>query len=136
MGADGRIIPEPARENLAMENLATESPLAGESPAKELQVAMDPRQATVLTSLVRHLRAFIAEIEPSKAEWSHAVAFLEHQDPALLLHVATAGNDAATEPHAILPSSPAVVVFASPARPVPPPKKPTGSAPWPYRSRP
>ncbi|MEV7326411.1 maleylacetate reductase and hydroxyquinol 1,2-dioxygenase domain-containing protein [Streptomyces sp. NPDC093970] len=36
----------------------------------------DPRLRDLLTGLVRHLHAYVAELDVSQAEWSHAIGFL------------------------------------------------------------
>jgi hydroxyquinol 1,2-dioxygenase len=38
--------------------------------------AADPRQRAISAALVRHLHAFIKEIEPTQAEWAQAIGFL------------------------------------------------------------
>jgi hydroxyquinol 1,2-dioxygenase len=43
---------------------------------KRLADARDPRFAKVMTSLVRHLHAFVSEVELTEAEWMEAIQFL------------------------------------------------------------
>lgn len=45
---------------------------------KSIEGAADPRLRQVMSSLVRHLHAFIREVEPSEAEWMQAIQFLTH----------------------------------------------------------
>ena len=43
---------------------------------RSLEGTADPRMKAIFTSLVRHLHAFVQDVEPSEAEWWQAVQFL------------------------------------------------------------
>ncbi len=43
---------------------------------RSLEQTPNPRLKTIMTSLVRHLHAFIREVEPTEAEWMEAIRFL------------------------------------------------------------
>lgn len=47
-----------------------------ESVLRSLDGAADPRLKTIMTSLIRHLHAFIREVELTEAEWWQAIQFL------------------------------------------------------------
>ncbi len=49
---------------------------SAQAVADSLRDTPDPRLREVLTSLVRHLHAFIKEIEPSQEEWQQGIDFL------------------------------------------------------------
>ena len=61
--------------------LDSDSSLFSEERSAEIVIASlgpatDPRLRTVLGSLVRHLHAFVKEVELTNEEWAAAVAFL------------------------------------------------------------
>jgi protocatechuate 3,4-dioxygenase beta subunit len=60
---------EPPMRNLTEQNV-TEAVLA------QLADCPDPRRRRVLESLVRHLHAFVREVEPSPEEWMAGIEFL------------------------------------------------------------
>ena len=37
---------------------------------------LDPRLKQVMQSLIKHLHAFVRDIEPTEAEWARAIDFL------------------------------------------------------------
>lgn len=49
---------------------------AADAVAESFQDTPDPRLREVMTSLVRHLHAFVRDVEPSMAEWENAIEFL------------------------------------------------------------
>jgi hydroxyquinol 1,2-dioxygenase len=49
---------------------------AAQAVADSFSDAPDPRLKELTTSLVRHLHAFVREVEPTMAEWERAIGFL------------------------------------------------------------
>jgi hydroxyquinol 1,2-dioxygenase len=49
---------------------------AADAVVESFAAAADPRLRELLTSLVRHLHAFVRDTEPTIAEWERAIAFL------------------------------------------------------------
>ena len=49
---------------------------AAQAVADSFSDTQDPRLKELMTSLVRHLHAFVREVEPTMAEWERAISFL------------------------------------------------------------
>lgn len=49
---------------------------AADAVAESFQNTPDPRLREVMTSLVRHLHAFVRDVRPSTGEWERTIAFL------------------------------------------------------------
>lgn len=49
---------------------------AADTVAASFAQTPDPRLRAIMTSLVRHLHAFVREVEPTMAEWESAISFL------------------------------------------------------------
>jgi protocatechuate 3,4-dioxygenase beta subunit len=47
-----------------------------EEVVRRFEAATDPRLRRIMTSLVRHLHAFVKDVELTEAEWFHAIRFL------------------------------------------------------------